>query len=256
MSIMNYSKIKCATAFTIAEMIIVIGMLGIIAELTFSTLHKSVQNQIYSVSVRKSYNEFNQLLSRITADLGCPNDLKCTGLFAAGHDNYFVGNEFSKYFKLVKNCESNADLGCFPPNTNSNYDGSGANEHLDSDTRYKFISADGMSYVLETYETNCTTNWSTGAFGYMQQVCGNVSVDTNGPLRGPNAYGRDTFFFYITNGKGAMLYPSSGQDDNRGGVNQWWLNPVTQLPRYCMSSFTDGKTCSGKVLEQSWDINY
>ena len=87
----------------------------------------------------------------------------------------------------------------------------------------------------------------------MTQVCGSLYIDVNGPIKGPNNFGRDIFAFWITNGKGAMLYPMGGKDDNYIG---WWKNPANGNPRYCYPSITGGAWCSGRILEENWQMNY
>lgn len=196
-------------------------------------------------------------------DYGCPGDLKCTGLFAAsGTDNVTLGDAFVKYFKVTKNCETGVNQGCWAAETKINYDGSPAGtQALDAFADYKFITADGMTIFVANYKNNCltdgtggSTNVSNGRTGNMTQTCGTVFVDVNG-LKKPNAWGRDTFLFFITNGKGPLLYPRGGADDNWGGNDDWWSNNAGGA-RICYSGNQNGVFCTGRVMEQGWQMNY
>lgn len=251
---------KTISGFTLAEILIVLGIIGLVAEYTIPTVIDSFQKTVYVSALKIAYSEANNVLKQMAADNGCVGDLKCAGLFSAGSTHISLGNEFTKYFKVIKNCGIATGQGCWPANTNINYDGSSAtNDHLDTEGYYTFITANGMSYSLANYAVNggsyldCGTNWSTGTLGNMTQVCGSLRIDVNG-FNGPNAWGRDTFWFWITNGKGALLYPRSGIDDNMSGSNRWWNYNNSN---YCSSTGGKGGTyCSGRVFEKGWDMDY
>lgn len=109
-----------------------------------------------------------------------------------------------------------------------------------------------MSFLVSTSANNCV-NFVTysGTLGYMSQVCGFVMIDVNG-LKGPNCMGRDTFQFDISNGKGALIYPYGGMDQNFVGANLWW-NGTTKS---CIDSNKSGQYCAGRVMEEGWEMNY
>ena len=60
--------------------------------------------------------------------------------------------------------------------------------------------------------------------------------------------GRDGFTFHITNGKGPLLYPSGGQDM---GINLWTTTFCT-----ANGSDTQGYQCTGRIIEQNWQMTY
>ncbi len=113
-----------------------------------------------------------------------------------------------------------------------------------------------MSVLIHNYANNCTqggTTWTTGELGYMSQVCGHIRLDVNG-LKKPNNNGRDVFVFFITNGKGALLYPEGGKDDNFFGGNYWWNY---NNRNYCNSETNkSGWYCTGRIMEQGWVMDY
>lgn len=250
------------TAFTLAEVLIVLGIIGIVAEMTIPNLIQDSQKQVYATSLKKAYTNFNQVLLQISADKGCSYDLKCTGLFATNTDSKSLGDELVRYFKVIKNCGIATGQGCFAANTNANYDGSSTTNYQwdNDDTRYKFITTDGMAFAVKNYANgnaaDCGNAWSpaTGGLGYMSQTCGIIIVDVNGS-KGPNNRGRDTFIFFITNGKGAILYPQGGIDDNFSGTYYWWND---NNDNKCSSSGTSkyGVYCPGRVMENGWVMDY
>ena len=264
---MHYTKAKsekksCSAlwGFTLAEVLITLGIIGIVAAMTIPTLVSNYQKTQYVTSLKKAYTEFNQVLSKISSDSGCVNDLKCSGLFANGTNNSTLGSELVKHFSLAKNCDTSINKGCWPALTNISYDGSftGTNRTFDKELFYKFVTADGVSFAVGNYAGNCETpGYSTGRTGHMSQTCGFLYIDVNG-LKSPNFIGRDTFMFWITNGRGAILYPHGGSDANWNGSDvgdNWWRNS-SNIPRLCVVSSKIGTPCSGRIIEEGWQMNY
>lgn len=245
-------------AFTIAEVLITLAIIGVVAEMTIPSLISSYQKTQYVVGLKKAYSEVNQVLLAMTNDYGLPGDLKATGLFAEGTNSVTFGDSFVKYFKVVKNCGISTDQNCWPDQTFVYYNKTPSDSiNINNITNqpeiyYKFTTADGMSFLVMNNASwggsyvNCGYDISTGATGNLKQRCGSVYVDING-RQGPNVYGRDTFFFYITNGRGPVLYPNGGEDDQGG----WWKTHAV-----CNASSTIGTACAARVIEQGWQMNY
>ncbi|HNW25239.1 MAG TPA: type II secretion system protein [Candidatus Gastranaerophilaceae bacterium] len=76
--------LRIKIAFTLAEVLIVLGIIGMIADLTLPSLIANFQKEQYVIALKKAYTTFNQALAMMSNDMGCPGDLKCTGLFALG----------------------------------------------------------------------------------------------------------------------------------------------------------------------------
>lgn len=241
----NYKK-----AFTLAEVLITLGIIGVVASLTIPTLMKGNQKTQYITGLKKAYSVFNQALKQMTMDNGCTNDLKCTGLFTTtgGPGAKIFGDEIVKYLKVAQNCDLTTDQHCWADTTYTYYDGTGSPTNQNSlGQRYKFTTVDGMSFSIEhSGDSNCTTMY--GWQNNLAQVCGWLYVDVNG-LKGPNYMGRDVHRFHIANGKGAILYPYGGVD---GGSSMWW-NGMTKR---CIPTSARGDYCAGRIMEESWEMNY
>lgn len=239
---------KKILAFTLAEVLITLSVIGVVAAMTIPTLVKEYQKTEYTVSIKKSYNEFNQMLQKISIDKECTNDLKCTALFETGTTNKTLGDEIIKYYKIFKNCDVNSGKECFSSKTSDNIDGStGATEQFDTGDAYKFTTIDGKSFSITNYSLNCGTDKSKNKSFNMTQVCGEVVIDING-TKAPNFLGKDTYKFYITNGRGALLYPYGGEDDD---INGWWYNGD-----HCSKNDKNGLLCPGRIVENGWDMDY
>jgi len=235
-------------AFTLAEVIIVIGIIGIVAEMTIPVLIKNFQQTTYAAGAKKVYSDFNNVLTRLANDTGCSGDLKCTGLFSGDTNSNNLGGALAAYFKIAKTCGNAA--GCFPTAVYPNYNNTGTVVNYDADgTGYKFIANNGMSYFIYNQNNGCD-NVSMNRTNNMIQRCGYILVDTN-DLKPPNAMGRDVFKFWITNGKGAILYPVGAADDKSNGSDTWWKTTGCGT-----AGDMTGDDCAGRLLEEGWIMNY
>lgn len=249
-------------AFTLAEVLITLGIIGIVAAMTIPSLVNHYQNTQYIIQLKKFYTNFNQTLSKISSDNGCVNDLKCTGLFAAGTTNNSLGTAVVKYFKVTKNCGISPNQGCWSSSVNTYIDGQGTGTNIvdynaNVGAAYQFVTADGMSVLLHNYgdassgfSADCANAWSNSGSGYMSKTCGIVLVDVNG-LKKPNYIGRDIFSFWITSAKGVILYPNGAEDDKQGGAGSYWWDGTTKR---CVTN--NGWQCTGRVVEEGWEMNY
>lgn len=230
-------------AFTLAEVLITLGVIGIIASMTIPTLINNTNKIKYVVSLQKFYSEFNQILIQIGSDNGCINDLKCSGLFATGTTVAALGDEIVKYLKVIKNCGIALDQGCIP-GIDGNFNGTAGPIYYDHTSYwYKVITADGMSLMIWNHSDDCAADPDTG----MTQYCGAVYVDVNG-LNPPNRYGRDFFIFYIINDNGPSIYPAGGSKDLQYPMATYCANP----PGTGVLSLG----CAGKIIADGWQMNY
>ena len=243
--------------FTLAEVLITLGIIGIVASMTIPTLIENYQKTQYITGLKKAYAEVTEALKLMANDHGCPDDLLCVDVFDPAIDTSMsskkIGNEFKKYFKLSKDCGnlSELDTGCWADKTYYYYDKSSPDNFLRFDTTglYDFLSADGMSYALDGAPC-ANLHGLTG--NNTKQICGELYVDVNGK-NGPNAMGRDTFSFYITNGKGPAIYPEGGPELLQIG---WGWRFASGQPVSCNKLFTNGSRCAARIMEEGWQMNY
>jgi len=246
------------TGFTLAEVLITLGIIGVVAAMTIPTLVKDYQKTQYVTGFKKVYAQFNQVLQQMAADHGSAGDLRGTGLFVATSTTQQFGDIVANYIKITNNCQMNANNDC-GADFNKYIDGTditGAYTYFASASYYKFISADGVSYALRNLANDCNTpTYTRGITGNLSQTCGLMFVDING-RKPPNFEGRDVFRFYITNGKGPLLYPAGGADDNFFDTSNWWKN---WSPTGCSNSpgtYKYGFYCAGRIMEEGWQMNY
>lgn len=240
--------------FTLAEVLITLAIIGVVAAMTIPTLLQNQAKQQYVTSLKKSYTQFNQALQQLTNNYGCVQDLNCTGVYITDSDVTTFGDAITQYFKIAKNCKT-TNPGCFVTDIKFNIDGSGSTQSLDDTNKYRFITVDGISFSLEDLEGYNCVNGEAAKGDNFSQICGQVFVDVNGPKRAPNTFGRDIFIFYITNGRGAMLFPRGGQGDAYAGS---WKDYSTSTINQCDNATgkMQGNSCAGRIMDEGWQMNY
>ena len=249
-------------AFTLAEVLIVLGIIGLIAEMTIPTLMADFQKQMQIVGLKKAYSEINQAVVQMAIAGGCPIDLSCNDVFNNTSGDPFVattktGNEFKKYFKLAKDCGATEETNpppepCFSPTTSYYFDGSGGRSFA-ACMFYSFTTVDGFNIMVDgngfcVDKSPDHTNYNTN------QVCGSVYVDVNG-FKKPNNMGRDIFEFYITNGKGPAIYPRGGSE-LLDSPSDWSWSDSSGTPQLCTPSKPYGWYCAARIMEQGWQMKY
>lgn len=245
-------SIEKVFAFTLAEVLITLGIIGIVAAITIPTLISNYQKKQYVIQLQKVYTTVNQALVQIASNSSCVGDLACTGLFDTTTTSQSLGDALVPYFKVVKNCETNTNQGCMSNSISQYYDGSNPRINMDAtNSVYRFITADGAAFYIYNNKDNCSNNRGVNNSS-PSKMCGEFNVDVNGPQKGPNNMGRDVFYFYITNGKGPLLYPVGGRDMNISGTSYYWKDMGACTPANGNSS----NFCTGKIIEEGWQMNY
>lgn len=231
-------------AFTLAEILITLGLVGIIAAITIPTLMNNYNNEQYVTKLKKAYTEFSQAIIQLSNDYGCSGDIACTGLFPSIADYNVFGDAVSSYFKGVKNCRSTTKQGCMSSLVSTQTDGSLTRSSMDAGPgMYRFVTADGVSFSMQSYaDTNANCNDKTGNF---KHHCADLFIDVNG-LQGPNNYGRDIYEFAIVNDNGPALYPYGGKK-----LADWQAFEGCDPP-----SHTPGVYCAGRIMQEGWKMNY
>lgn len=243
--------------FTLAEVLITLGIIGVVAALTIPPLVKNYQNTQYSTGLKKAYTQMSQVLLQMAVDAGTPEDISSYFDYTGNVNTSITasGDKIASYYKINKNCKISSGGGCFA-DYNEYFDGTSTTTTPDTITsNYKFITNDGISIFFGFYNTalanaNCKFQNSGITTSPLYKSCGVVYFDINGP-KPPNYKGRDIFEFFITSNNAPLLYPTGGKD------NSWWNNGGANR---CSATSTggdkDGIYCTGRVMEKGWVIDY
>lgn len=176
---------KGVKAFTLAEVLIVIGIIGMIAEMTIPTLVNSVQDKATVTGFKKAYSVANQAYTMANIDNGGG-----FGAYSAGtNQSYVKFNALKSKLNVIRECpyDSNAKGKCWASSgvglKNWNVDNCGCASNTSvQDSNTSFTTADGMFWMLYTYDSSNAADI--------------IFVDVNGDKK-PNDWGKDAFMFVM-----------------------------------------------------------
>ena len=223
--------------FTLAEVLITLGIIGVVAALTIPTLMANYQKQVWINKLKKTYSVLNEGYKQIMSNEGC-TDMTCAGLMDGGllnFDNEEVKNKFVTTFKLSN--VNNSSLLDYKINAGG------------GNTDYTFNDFLGAPFALSgtTADGNIIGFANGWIFGEL------IAVDTNG-LRGPNEIGRDIFVFVCTDKLITPFYSKAHFDWVGIGGPASEDERKQAVEEYC--SADQRLSCAEKIIMDGWQMNY
>ena len=227
-------------AFTLAEVLITLGIIGIVAAMTLPVLIQKYNKIVWYTQFRKAATQLEQALKLYQIDHGCEGDIS-----GCGNRNHFGSlwlpmqvpnfvDDLAKYFNttvLINDNNSNdvCNYDQNPVKGESLYNDLCIND-IGMEGNYAFITNNGTLYNFA-----------------LDDAAGNASaMDVNGPNKGPNEYGRDIFVFYL---KYDPDYPVTQNGIVWGGDSRYDRLPCNP------KDVTDRDGCATKLLQEG-KMNY
>lgn len=193
--------------FTLAEVLITLGVIGVVSAIVLPTVMNNVRDRQYETARHKILNSLGEA-GRFLAING--------NLTSASDAEDFVNNYLSKKLKIVKTCDNNniEKCGLFNSNVIKKQDGTNYRQILSKyragapsmpntsswktikdKPGYSFVTADGFSVIL-FYNPGCTTGKIEPDDNATGCVCFDAIYDMNG-LKKPNQVGKDIGFVTV-----------------------------------------------------------
>ena len=97
----TFKKYSFKSAFTLAEVLVTLGIIGVVSAMTVPTLIQNHQRKTYVTQLHKVYNEISQVLLQYQTDKNALN-LREAGLISQNA----VDDMIRSYFKVVQECDS------------------------------------------------------------------------------------------------------------------------------------------------------
>ena len=187
---MHHIKPKHFDAFTLAEVLITLGIIGVVAAMTMPSLISDKQNKERVAQLKKVYSTVSQAFIMAVSENGTPDEWGMGEMYDENSHFIFATN-MAKHMQLSQNCidmdVSTIKEVCVPPV-----------ELTNKNIARSVILSDGTRVTFRTYTGECSFNYSKGnKKNALQHVCGAISVDLNGHKL-PNENGRDRFSFFLT----------------------------------------------------------
>ena len=209
---------KHTNGFTLAEVLITLVVIGVVASMTVPTLIANHNQKSYQATLRKNYSVLQQASTRYYIDNGEYFTFDFEGEDEYNNVQEKYKNEFLlKYLNVAKNCSVDS---CYDkPIEYSNLNGTSKKSY--NVNKYGIILTDGS---LINTNANFADEDKTRASLFFR-------IDVNGAYKKPNTFGKDFFEFEIrSDGKiipggsegsyyeDASIYCNEDSEDEANGI--------------------------------------
>lgn len=167
-------------AFTLAEVLVVIAIIGVVATLTLPNLSRNTSDVDTVAKVKKTVATLQTALDMAKDKYG--EDLSTwTASDSSSEDKATrYGTRLSEFLSVSKNCGTNTNQGCFSSSSITAITGSAQRDSIDQNSSYyKIILNDGVSVGFQSSSY--------------------IYFDIDGPSKGFNVRGRDIFYLNYSN---------------------------------------------------------
>ena len=240
--------------FTLAEILVALAVVGIIAAITIPTLSTESMKKVWANSLSSAVSDFeNAMTTYLMTER--EDSLIDTKAWLSGNGGYIddIGNTkaVGKHFKLEKISNKPTDFYNDKANTylkhlNPKITTSVVTQARISGPAYKAKS--GVVYfVHQDYDKTAKITLTKG--GKLEQKAGIVGIDVNG-VKGPNRVGRDVFVYML--GADGYLFPFGSKDVNvYSGIDEVNENN-------CSTSVTGtvGEHCAARLARNGYKMDY
>jgi len=227
--------LKRQTAFTLAEVLITLLIIGIIASIVIPGLIADTQDTEFKTAWKKVFSDFSQA-GKLAAlnNSGSLSDALGT---STGTEGYFR-DALLKHMSYTKLCAENTAAGpdgCWhAANTFYSLSGSAISSDYTSYSRAVLNNGSLVSFNLQS--TTCTYTYTAN-----DDSCGVVIIDINS-FKGPNKVGKDIYGLHIT--RNGTAVPFGSQND------AYYDSPSSYSCDLAAYPSTYGWSCSAKNLNQ------
>ena len=231
-------------AFTMAEVLITLGIIGIVAAMTMPTVIKNYQRKEAETRLKKAYSTISQAFLAAQAKHGEVKD------WENWEDAEFVLEHYIKPeikgAKVFPTNESPSNLMCFEGKFPSHYQ----NGDKES-TQYGWLD---NVYISSPFWPNKTASIKLidgTCIGLNPSNTGSYSkrllIDINGSYRIPNKAGYDLFFFVVD---GNRIMPFGYEKPLTE------ISDKTQKNSCHLQASLGGLYCAARIMAESWTITY
>lgn len=233
-------------AFTLAEVLIVMGVIGIVAEMTIPDLMTSFQKQVTVTQLKETYTILNAALGMAKADYGTDiSQWTIQNSSAQVAATSFAQTYLLPYLKTNENCGTSNSAACAYNMYNLN-DGSLYEAMNGADGYYSFILLNGTLIAVNFWD-NTSTQLGNDRFV--------VFIDVNARNK-PNVIGKDIFILEPGGDFGGAdknkLWPYAYAMNRDRSVyltgGSYWADSA------CNKTTGSGNLCFALILVDGWQI--
>ena len=240
--------------FTIAETLVVLGVIGTIAILTMPTFIANQRKQIYAKTLQIAITNFNTAMTNLIIKEGV-DDLSETTAWTNINNNTLNNSNEDDAKTFVSNISNELKLTKYSTDEFSSYLplSENPNEIVDIGDPIRLFTKNGIEYKIQIDRSSVQTISDEDALSaninYTEQAA-TVYIDINGEAA-PNIMGRDLFQFDL--GVDGILY-AFGSTNYNGyhGIN----NNNAPTPETGCINQRDGSYCAEYLIENNYNMDY
>lgn len=186
-----FNKFK---AFTLAEVLLVVAIIGITAAIALPNLSQGVDEDKYIMLTKTTYNELDTAFSRMLTNKSISEIIDDAGATTSADKAKAIVDELSKYIKMGTNCGNNITQCHNSSKKYVEYDGSS----IEDKTFGKSFSDAAAAFTLPSGAVAIIYNYDTSdAFS--------IYFDVDG-VKGPSKKGVDIFNAFIVDDGLEVVY--------------------------------------------------
>lgn len=206
---LSFNKQESLLAFTLAEVLIVLAIIGVVALIVLPGVILNTQDQEYKTAFKENFNAFSQAAKLIIANNG-GTALNYCGPYDSWPDDDCAALTFGKYMNVIKTCGfGGAFTGTVPVSGNCWHKDDVAHDKQGgvlNNASEGLLLANGTFVTMRQRDTaNCTDT----SYGNVE-ACTWIYMDVNG-AKGPNIVGKDIFSIYFNQNGISQIYSIVGQ---------------------------------------------
>ena len=218
--------------FTLAEVLITMALIGVVASMNLPTLSVNVQKQQVGPALAKAINTLESA------------------------NRLALQTENARTLDQLPNA-GNGYLEAMRPYIQYSYVGSIKRPYTGithSDEHRMYSTKDGIDYIYK-HQAPTKNNKANLPISYSGSYYYPIQIDVNGNNKGPNALGRD-LFVVVVDTKGIVI-PYGGEAYIQylysDGTTAVWKNGVCDSPK---ATFTNMAACTGSIVDNGYKVIY
>ena len=228
-------RYRMKKGFTLAEVLVTLGIIGVVAALTIPSLNANVSAQKIGPSLAKAVNTLEN------ANRTALVKNEATSLGSIG----------GSYLEIIN------------PYINGTYLGSQNIEFKDYDGYVStqpvnvLVTKDGIGYYHKVHSYEDTINLREAYANKYVGTCVWLAIDINGPTAGPNTHGKDIFEFLVDYSGAVIPYGGVEYMNYSANVNEiYWQAGDANRDKCNDNGVGSGQTCGAAIIDNGWKVNY
>jgi len=232
-------------AFTLAEVLITLAIIGIIAAITIPSIVANHKKTALETQFAKAYRTLSQAVNLAVAEHGEMETWAWQEAYTQEEQDNFVKTYLLPYFNVQKFCSAtNPNTGCFPDVMYKYLNGADWTPFA-TNAASKVLLADGMA-IQFSFVSSCYAN---------KRRCLGFNVDINGYVP-PNVHGIDVHTFDIYPQTGEFLPYGINLERSYNEATGSYTKLTEEQTNSKCGKGTSGDFCAAKIISEGFKMNY